>query len=91
MQAYGFDKVSLRLMQSYLIERYQKGKINNSCKAWSFSKYGLILGPILFNRFLCYMFFMVDNVDFASYADDNTLFNAGKKQCEQKVETNYCK
>ena len=34
---------------------------------------------------------MVDNVDIASYADDNTLFNAEKKQCEQKVETNYCK
>ena len=34
---------------------------------------------------------MVDNVDITSYAVDNTLFNAGKKQCEQKVETNYCK
>ena len=29
-----------------------------------------ILGPILFNVFLCDIFFMIDNVDIASYADD---------------------
>ena len=29
-----------------------------------------ILGPILFNIFLCDIFFMIDNVDIASYADD---------------------
>ena len=62
-------------MQSYLIDRYQKGKIKNPCKSWSFSKYGMpqgsVLGSISFNRFLCYMFFIVDNVDIASYADDN--------------------
>ena len=29
-----------------------------------------ILGPILFNVFLCDIFFVIDNVDIASYADD---------------------
>ena len=29
-----------------------------------------ILGPTLFNVFLCDIFFMIDNVDIASYADD---------------------
>ena len=76
LHAYGFDKASLRLMHSYLTDRYQRVKINNSYSLWSLIKHGVpqgsILGPILFNIFLCDMFFMVDNIDIASYADDNT-------------------
>ena len=33
---------------------------------------GSILGPLLFNIFLCDMFFELSQTDFASYADDNT-------------------
>ena len=35
---------------------------------------GLILGPFLFNVFLCDLFLIIDNIDFASYADDNTAY-----------------
>ena len=28
------------------------------------------------------MFFMVDNIDIASYADDNTPYSVGKSQCD---------
>ena len=28
------------------------------------------------------MFFMIDNIDIASYADDNNPYNAGKGQCD---------
>ena len=42
---------------------------------------GSILGPILFNIFLCDMIFMIDNIDIASYADDNTPYSVGKSQC----------
>ena len=38
-----------------------------------------ILGPILFNIYLYDMFFMIDNIDIASYADDNTPYRVGKK------------
>ena len=31
-----------------------------------------ILGPLLFNIFLCDLFFVMDEADFASYAGDNT-------------------
>ena len=34
---------------------------------------GSILGPLLFNIFLCDLFYMSDT-DFASYADDNTPY-----------------
>lgn len=49
---------------------------NNSYSLWSLIKYGVpqgsILDPILFSIFLCDMLFLVDSVDVASYADDNT-------------------
>ena len=39
---------------------------------------GSILGPLLFNIFLCDMFLILDDVDFASYADDNTPYVTGE-------------
>ena len=35
---------------------------------------GSILGPLLFNIYLCDMFFELSQTDFASYADDNTPY-----------------
>ena len=35
---------------------------------------GSILGPLLFNIFLCDLFFIMNETDFASYADDNTPY-----------------
>ena len=90
LHAYGFDKSSLRLLHSYLTDRYQRVKINNSYSLWSLIKHGVpqgsILGPILFNIFLCDMFFMVDNIDIASYADDNTPYSVGKSQCDLETK-----
>ena len=84
LHAYRFDKASLRLMHSYLTNRYQRVKINNSYSLWSLIKHGAtqgsILGPILFNVYLCDMFFMVDSIDIASYTDDNTPYRVGKRQ-----------
>ena len=85
VHAYGFDKASLRLMHSYLTD-----KINNSYILWSLIKHGVsqgsILGHILFNTSLCDMFFMVDNIDIASYANDNTLNCVGKSQCDLETK-----
>ena len=35
---------------------------------------GSILGPLLFNIFLCDLFFIMKDTDFSSYADDNTPY-----------------
>ena len=35
------------------------------------------------------MIFLVDTIDIASYADDSTLYNEGKNQCD--LEKNYKK
>ena len=39
---------------------------------------GSILGPLLFNTFLCDTFLFCNDIDFASYADDNTPYCIGK-------------
>ena len=93
LHAYGFGKPSWRLMHSYLTDRYQRVKINNSYSLSSLIKHGVpqgsILDPIIFNMFLCDMFIMVDNIDIASYADDNTPYSVGKSHCD--LETNLQK
>ena len=75
---------SLKLMYSYLTDRYQRVKINDSLSEWYLIKYGVpqgsILGPLLFNIFLCDMFLILENVDIASYADDNTPYTTGQNQ-----------
>ena len=39
---------------------------------------GSILGPFSFNIFLCDMFLFCIDIDFVSYADDNTAYCIGK-------------
>ena len=86
LYAYRIDKASLRLVHSYLTDRYERVKINISYSLWSLIKHGMprgsILGPIIFNIFLCDAFLMIDNIDIASYADDNTPYSVGKSQCD---------
>ena len=61
-----------------LSNRRQRTKINESCSSWKeilFSvSQGSILGPLLFNIFMCHLFFKVNEIDFANSVDDNTPF-----------------
>ena len=58
----------------------QKIKINKTFSTWSTK--GFILGPLLFNIFLCDLFLFISNIDFVSYADDNTPFAMGSSELE---------
>ena len=82
LDAYGFDKKSLTLIFNYLSNRQQRVKINDSYSSWSEILFGVpqgsILGPLLFNIFICDMFYFMADFEIANYADDSTPFCAKK-------------
>ena len=69
-------------MQIYLSEKEKnRTRINQAYNSWEEILFGVpqasILGPILFNIFLSDFFLVVENVDFASSAEDSKIYDAG--------------
>ena len=78
LNAYGFHYVAINFIYSYLEDRKQRTKVNNSHSSWSYIIYGVpqgsILDPLLFNIFINDIFFFIDKTKLANYADDNTAY-----------------
>ena len=97
LHAYGLDMPSLELLHSYLTKSRQRVKINSIYSSWSEILFGVpqgaILGPLLFNIFLCDLFLFVPDIGIANYADDNTPHATNKhletvlKDLEQGSDT----
>ena len=78
LHAHGFSIAALKLIHSYLTNTRQRIRINMSYSSSEEIVFrvpqGSILGPLLFNIFLCDLFFIMKDTDFSSYADDNTQY-----------------
>ena len=86
LHAYGFSKESLKLVLSYLTNRWQRTKINKSFSSWSELLQGVpqgsVLGPLLFNIYINDLFWLNEQTYACNYADDTTLY-----ACDKNLES----
>ena len=86
LNAYGLSFPALKLIQDYLLNRKQRTKVGSSYSTWeiiiSGVPQGSILGPLLFNIFLCDLFLEHENCYFTNYADDTTPYVVANNTAE---------
>ena len=79
LHANGFDNDTLKFIYSYLKRKKRRIKINSSHSSFAEILFGVpqgsILGPLLFNAYICDLFYNIDDLDFARFADGNTPYS----------------
>ena len=65
LHAYGLSLLSLKLVHDYLLNRKQRIEVNSKYSSWADILEGVtqgsILGSLLFNKFLCDLFIIIDS------------------------------
>ena len=94
LDAFCFDKMSLKLVHNYLSNREQRVEINDSYSSWREILYGVpqgsILRPLLFNIFICNMFYFLEDYEIVNYADDTTSYSAQRTTLMTSFWCLYC-
>ena len=82
LHACDFDKSSLKLLFSYLNNRWHRTKINQNFSSWEellqAVAQGSILGPLLFNSYLNDLFHLTESTEVCNFADDTKFFACDK-------------
>ena len=75
MEAYGLGNNAMSFLRSYLTNRLQRCKINNSFSEWAKISVRVphesILGLLLFNSFISDSFLFLQKCDLTNYADES--------------------
>ena len=79
LAAYGFKHSSLKLLLSYLTNRFQRTRMGSIFSEWLLIILGVpqgsILGPLLFNIFINDLLFTIQASEICNFADDNTIYS----------------
>ena len=97
LHAYGFNHSSLKLILSFLSNRFQRVRVNSHYSSWFEILFGVpqgsIAGPLIFNIYIADLFLLAIESTISNYADDNNPFlcaNDNNTVMEKLMQDAHC-